>query len=85
MHANHERLLAKLSQRVTAGKNLNKQVFAKAERNETWLDKYSSLDAERVQQRRGNGTTPAAVTKNEVNARQRLRSMRQQFLSIEHY
>lgn len=80
MHVNHERLLAKLSQRVAVGKNLNKQALAKAESIETWLDTYRSLDAELVPPRKGNRTTPTAVTNNEVNARQKLRSMRQRFL-----
>jgi hypothetical protein len=81
MHVNHERLLAKLSQRVAVGKNLNKQALAKAARNESGLDAYR-----RVEQRRDRvcGTAPTAVTKNEVNARQRLKSMRQQFLAIDH-
>ena len=41
-------LLAKLSQRVAVGKNLNKQALAKAESIETRLGIYHSLDAERV-------------------------------------
>jgi hypothetical protein len=85
MHVNHKRLLEKLSQRVAVGKNLNKQTLEKAESNEIWLDIYRSLDAERVKPRKRNRNTPTAVTKNEVNARQRLRSMRQRSLSIEHY
>ena len=48
MHVNHERLLAKLSQRVAVGKSLNKQALAKAESIETRLGIYHSLDAERV-------------------------------------
>jgi hypothetical protein len=85
MHVNHKRLLEKLSHRVAVGKNLNKQTLEKAESNEIWLDIYRSLDAERVKPRKKNRSTPTAVTKNEVNARQRLRSMRQRSLSIEHY
>jgi hypothetical protein len=73
MHINHKRLLAKLSQRVAVSKNLNKQALAKAARNESGLDAYRT---ERVEQRRDRvcGTPPTAITKNEVNARQRLRS-----------
>jgi len=34
MHVNHKRLLARLTQRVAVGRNLNKQALAKAKRNE---------------------------------------------------
>jgi hypothetical protein len=83
MHVNHKRLLEKLSQRVAIGKNLNKQTLERAESDEICV--YRSLDAELGSPRKGNRTPPTGVTKNEMNARQKLRSMRQRSLSIEHY
>ena len=85
MHVNHQRLLAKLSERVAVGKNLNKQALGKARSSEILLEVYRSLDAERVPPRKGNRTASTAVTKKEVDARHRLRSMRQRSLTIEHY
>jgi hypothetical protein len=85
MHVNHKRLLEKLSQRVAIGKNLNKQTLERAESDEIWSGVYRSLDAELGSPRKGNRTPPTGVTKNEMNARQKLRSMRQRSLSIEHY